>query len=61
MSRRSVLGALRTAHVCEQGLYECPKCKTLGCTWDWPTRSWRKCGLCNGGGYLSSPGEACGN
>lgn len=45
----------------EVGLYECPKCRTLGRTWDWSARAWRTCGLCNGGGYLSAPGETCGN
>ncbi len=43
------------------GLFECPKCRTMGCTWEWAEKSWRTCTLCNGGGYLSAPGDACGN
>jgi hypothetical protein len=45
----------------ELGFYECPKCHTLGSWWDWAGKSWRTCTLCQGGGYLAAPGEACGN
>lgn len=45
----------------EIGLYECPKCRTLGCTWDWMAKAWRACTLCDGCGYLSASGESCGN
>ena len=45
----------------EIGLYECPKCLTLGCTWDWAGRAWRSCTLCGGGGYLAVGAEPCGN
>lgn len=45
----------------EVGLYECPKCRTLGRAWDWSGRSWRDCTVCGGSGYLAASGEACGN
>jgi len=93
MSRKSVLSAPRTLHVCELcgvevyhdvvrvdegrlyhlrcfrmhvpeaevGIFECPRCHTLGRSWDWTSKAWRECTLCGGGGYLADPGEACGN
>ena len=45
----------------EVGIYECPKCRTLGRSWDWSGKSWRECTLCGGSGYLAASGEACGN
>jgi hypothetical protein len=45
----------------EMGLYECPKCRTLGRVWDWGGKAWRECSLCAGSGYLAAHGEACGN
>jgi ribosomal protein L37AE/L43A len=45
----------------EIGMYECPKCRTLGRFWDSSRKSWRACSLCGGGGYLAAPSEACGN
>ena len=51
----------RHVHDDEIGLYECPKCRTLGSTWDWMAKAWRACRLCGGSGYLSAAAEACGN
>jgi hypothetical protein len=45
----------------EAGIYECPRCRTLGRWWDWGGKSWRECTVCGGSGYLAAPGEACGN
>ncbi len=45
----------------EMGLYECPKCRTLGRVWQWGARTWRTCTLCSGSGYLAAAGESCGN
>jgi len=45
----------------EVGIYECPKCRTLGRAWDWSGKSWRDCTICGGSGYLAASGEACGN
>jgi hypothetical protein len=45
----------------EVGMYECPKCRTLGRSWDWSGRSWRDCSLCGGSGYLAASSKACGN
>jgi len=36
------------------GLYECPKCLTLGRTWDRVGRCWQVCILCAGNGYLAA-------
>ena len=51
----------RHVHGEEIGLFECPKCRTLGSSWDWRGHAWRACTLCGGSGYLAAGDEACGN
>ncbi len=50
----------RHVHEGEIGLYECPKCRTIGRTWDWMAKAWRSCSLCGGSGYLAASPDACG-
>ncbi len=42
----------------DNGLYECPKCRTIGGTWSWTQSRWQCCTLCQGSGYLSAQEDA---
>lgn len=39
--------------VSPSGLYECPRCETVGATWSRADSTWVSCRLCGGCGYLA--------